>query len=182
MGSTREGSEYWSLDLPNRPRILSVLLLTAFPSLSVSSKCPSWTMHPRWCFQMNFSVNMIGNHLGPRSSSHQHHCRNNLETIPPCTISGFILYNVPSHLPPYLVLTSALWGKQTLYRKKTQLDGWSTASATVNFNSALAKDELSSWGELRSPSSFFVIQGKQQERCWCNMLPKVKPQKPVPVM
>lgn len=65
MGSTREGSEYWFLDLPNHPRILSVLLLTAFPSLSVSPKCPSWTLHPRWCFQMNFSV-MIGKHLGPR--------------------------------------------------------------------------------------------------------------------
>lgn len=97
---------------------------------------------------MNFSVNRIGKHLSPVVKQPLINTTLGTRTwkiTPPYMILGFTVDKVPSYSSLYVVLPSALAGKQTgdtlsnLQREKMVC---STAIATVNFNSALAKDEL----------------------------------------
>lgn len=118
----------------NCPGIISVLLITPFPSLSLKNKVFAWKSVLRWCFQMNFSVNMIGKLLGKADINTPVGTRT-WKIPPPCTISGCTVYKASSHSPSYLGLTSVPWDKQHFTGEENWI--WCTATATLNVNHAL---------------------------------------------
>lgn len=120
MGSKREGTKYdfliYQLSWHHQCFAYNSISFPEFKKQSLClEKCAAWLSHLRWCFQMNFSVNMIGKHLGKADINTPVGTRT-WKIIPPCTISGCTEYKVSSHWPSYLGLTSAPWDKQTSYR------------------------------------------------------------------